>query len=141
MPVSAILPGGPIADEPADVVIAGREVLARGFRPYERVQARRADGAVETRDLLRAGAAVAVFPIDLDRDEGVLIRQVRPAAPPASGKGGLVESHPAPASMTPRAGALCRRPFPAAHIPSPPRRGGPMPTASGIWVPACAYRR
>ena len=41
MPVSAILPGGPIADEPADVVIAGREVLARGFRPYERVQALR----------------------------------------------------------------------------------------------------
>src|SRR2546430_4085557 len=91
MPVSAILPGGPIADEPADVVIAGREVLARGFRPYERVQARRADGAVETRDLLRAGAAVAVLPIDLDRDEVVLIRQFRLAAQLASGKGDLVE--------------------------------------------------
>jgi ADP-ribose pyrophosphatase len=91
MPVSAILPGGPIADEPADVVIAGREVLARGFRPYERVQARRADGAVETRDLLRAGAAVAVLPIDLDRDEVVLIRQVCLAAQLANGKGDLVE--------------------------------------------------
>jgi ADP-ribose pyrophosphatase len=91
MPVSAILPGGPIADEPADVVIAGREVLARGFRPYERVQARRADGAVETRDLLRAGAAVAVLPIDLDRDEVVLIRQFRLAAQLANGKGDLVE--------------------------------------------------
>src|SRR5436190_12925851 len=91
MPVSAILPGGPIADAPADVVIAGREVLARGFRPYERVQARRADGAVETRDLLRAGAAVAVLPIDLDRDEVVLIRQVRLAAQLANGKGDLVE--------------------------------------------------
>src|SRR5436190_3829190 len=91
MPVSAILPGGPIADEPADVVIAGREVLARGFRPYERVQARRADGAVETRDLLRAGAAVAVLPIDLDRDEVVLIRQFRLAAQLASGKGDIVE--------------------------------------------------
>src|SRR2546428_18722 len=86
MPVSAILPGGPIADEPADVVIAGREVLARGFRPYERVQARRADGAVETRDLLRAGAAVAVFPIDLHRDEGGLVPPVLPAAPPAHGQ-------------------------------------------------------
>jgi ADP-ribose pyrophosphatase len=91
MPVSAILPGGPIADEPADVVIAGREVLARGFRPYERVQARRADGAVETRDLLRAGVAVAVLPIDLDRDEVVLIRQFRLAAQLANGKGDLVE--------------------------------------------------
>jgi ADP-ribose diphosphatase len=80
-----------IADEPADVVIAGREVLARGFRPYERVQARRADGAVETRDLLRAGAAVAVLPIDLDRDEVVLIRQFRLAAQLANGKGDLVE--------------------------------------------------
>src|SRR6266550_4277391 len=93
MPVSAILPGGPIADEPADVVIAGREVLARGFRPYERVQARRADGAVETRDLLRAGVAVAVLPIDLDRDEVVLIRQFRLAAQLANGKGGHVEAN------------------------------------------------
>jgi ADP-ribose pyrophosphatase len=91
MPVSAILPGGPIADEPADVVIERREVLARGFRPYERVQARRADADVETRDLLRAGAAVAVLPIDLDRDEGVLIRHFRLAAQLANGKGDLVE--------------------------------------------------
>jgi ADP-ribose pyrophosphatase len=91
MPVSAILPGGPIADEPADVVIERREVLGRGFRPYERVQARRADGDVEMRDLLRAGAAVAVLPIDLDRDEVVLIRQFRLAAQLANGKGDLVE--------------------------------------------------
>jgi ADP-ribose pyrophosphatase len=80
-----------IADEPADVVSVEREVLARGFRPYERVQARGADGAVETRDLLRAGAAVAVLPIDLDRDEVVLIRQFRLAAQLANGKGDLVE--------------------------------------------------
>jgi ADP-ribose diphosphatase len=80
-----------IADEPADVVIKRREVLARGFRPYERVQARSADGDVETRDLLRAGAAVAVLPVDLDRDEIVLIRQFRLAAQLANGKGDLVE--------------------------------------------------
>ena len=80
-----------IADKPEDVVIERREVLARGFRPYERVQARRADGEVETRDLLRAGAAVAVLPIDLDRGEVVLIRQFRLAAQLASGKGDLVE--------------------------------------------------
>ena len=72
-------------------MIKRREVLARGFRPYERVQARRADGEVETRDLLRAGAAVAVLPIDLDRGEVVLIRQFRLAAQLASGKGDLVE--------------------------------------------------
>ena len=80
-----------IADEPADVVIERREVLGRGFRSYERVQARRADGGVETRDLLRAGAAVAVLPIDLDRDEVVLIRQFRLAAQLVNGKGDLVE--------------------------------------------------
>jgi ADP-ribose pyrophosphatase len=80
-----------IADEPAHVVIERREVLGRGFRPYERVQARRADGDVETRDLLRAGAAVAVLPIDLDCDEVVLIRQFRLAAQLANGKGDLVE--------------------------------------------------
>src|SRR5512132_450132 len=80
-----------IADEPADVVIVEREVLGRGFRPYERVQARRADADVETRDLLRAGAAVAVLPIDLDRDEVVFIRQFRLAAQLANGKGDLVE--------------------------------------------------
>jgi ADP-ribose pyrophosphatase len=51
-----------IADEPAEVVIVEHEVLGRGFRTYERVEARRADGDVETRDLLRAGAAVAVLP-------------------------------------------------------------------------------
>jgi ADP-ribose pyrophosphatase len=80
-----------IADEPADVVIERREVLGRGFRPYERVQARRADADVETRDLLRAGAAVAVLPIDLDRNEVVLIRQFRLAAQLANGNGDLVE--------------------------------------------------
>ena len=73
------------------MVIEAREVLGRGFRSYERVQARRADGGVETRDLLRAGAAVAVLPIDLDRDEVVLIRQFRLAAQLANGKGDLVE--------------------------------------------------
>jgi ADP-ribose pyrophosphatase len=80
-----------IADEPADVTIERREVLARGFRPYERLRARRAGGEVETRDLLRAGPAVAVLPIDVDRDEVVLIRQFRLAAQLANGKGDLVE--------------------------------------------------
>jgi ADP-ribose pyrophosphatase len=80
-----------IADEPAEVVIVEHEVLGRGFRTYERVEARRADGDVETRDLLRAGAAVAVLPIDLDCDEVVLIRQFRLAAQLANGKGDLVE--------------------------------------------------
>jgi ADP-ribose pyrophosphatase len=80
-----------IADESADVVIEGREVLARGFRPYERVRVRQAGGEVETRDVLRAAAAVAVLPIDLAREEVVLIRQFRLPAQLANGKGDLVE--------------------------------------------------
>src|SRR5262245_30822615 len=80
-----------IADEPTDVTIEGRDVLARGFRPYERLRARRMGWGVETRDLLRAGPAVAVLPIDVDRDEVVLIRQFRLAAQLANGKGDLVE--------------------------------------------------
>jgi len=80
-----------IADESADVVIEGREVLARGFRPYERVRVRQAGGEVETRDVLRAAAAVAVLPIDLAREEVVLMRQFRLPAQLANGKGNLVE--------------------------------------------------
>ena len=91
MGASAIAVRGPIADEPADVVIAGREVLAGGFRPYEQLRARRAGDEVEVRDLLRAGAAVAVLPIDLSRGEVVLIRQLRLAAHLANGKGDRVE--------------------------------------------------
>jgi ADP-ribose pyrophosphatase len=91
MPVSEIPTDPAIADEPADVAITAREVLCRGFRPYERVRARRAGEKVETRDVLRAGPAVAVLPLDLGRDEIVLIRQFRPAAHLANGKGDLVE--------------------------------------------------
>jgi ADP-ribose pyrophosphatase len=91
MRASGIPEDGPIADEPADVRIAEREVLAGGFRPYERLRARRGGQDVETRDLLRAGSAVAVLPIDLARGEVVLIRQFRLAAQLANGKGDLVE--------------------------------------------------
>ena len=80
-----------IADAAADVLIEAREVLAGGFRPYERVRARRAGEDVETRDLLRVGPAVAVLPVDLAREEVVLIRQFRLAAQLANGKGDLVE--------------------------------------------------
>src|SRR5262249_56959016 len=91
MGASAIAVRGPIADEPADVVIAGREVLAGGFRPYEQLRARRAGDEVEVRDLLRAGAAVAVLPIDLSRRGVGLLPQPRPAAPLAHGQSGLLQ--------------------------------------------------
>jgi len=91
MPVSNIPIDPALADEPADAAIVEREVLAGGFRPYERLRAQGAGEGIETRDLLRAGAAVAVLPIDLERGEVVLIRQFRVAAQLANGRGNLVE--------------------------------------------------
>jgi ADP-ribose pyrophosphatase len=87
-----VLPANPIADDRADVAIAGREVLAEGFRRYERLRVRRTGEDVpRPLDVLRAGPAAAVLPIDLDRDEVVLLRQFRLAADLANGRGNLVE--------------------------------------------------
>jgi ADP-ribose pyrophosphatase len=84
---------GPIADTPAGVVISPPEILAAGFRRYERLRLASADapGGGRRHDILRAGPAAAVLPVDLRRDEVVLIRQFRPAAQLANGNGDLVE--------------------------------------------------
>ena len=87
-----VLPANPIADDRADVVIAGREVLAEGFRRYERLRVRRSGEDVpRALDVLRSGPAAAVLPIDPGRDEVVLLRQFRLAAHLANGRGNLVE--------------------------------------------------
>jgi ADP-ribose pyrophosphatase len=86
------LPANPIADDRADVVIAGREVLAEGFRRYERLRVRRSgENVPRPLDVLRSGPAAAVLPIDPGRDEVVLLRQFRLAAHLANGRGNLVE--------------------------------------------------
>jgi ADP-ribose pyrophosphatase len=87
-----VLPANPIADDRADVVIAGRDVLAEGFRRYERLRVRRSGEDVpRALDVLRSGPAAAVLPIDPGRDEVVLLRQFRLAAHLANGRGNLVE--------------------------------------------------
>ena len=87
-----VLPANPIADDGADVVIAGREVLAEGFRRYERLRVRRSgENVPRPLDVLRSGPAAAVLPIDPGRDEVVLLRQFRLAAHLANGRGNLVE--------------------------------------------------
>jgi ADP-ribose pyrophosphatase len=97
MSTSARLPSGKavvgrIADDRVDVTVADRKLLAKGFRPYERLQFMMADDATpQTADILRAGAAAAVLPLDPTRDEIVLLRQFRLAAHLADGKGQLVE--------------------------------------------------
>jgi ADP-ribose pyrophosphatase len=87
-----VLPANPIVDDRADVVIADREVLAEGFRRYERLRVRRrGENIPRALDVLRSGPAAAVLPIDPGRDEVVLLRQFRLAAHLANGRGNLVE--------------------------------------------------
>jgi ADP-ribose pyrophosphatase len=85
-----------LADLPVNVTLSQPELLAKGYRDYQRYQLtlQGADGApvVQTRDVLRAGKVVAVLPIDLARDEIVLIRQFRLPAHLANGRGDLIET-------------------------------------------------
>lgn len=83
-----------LADRPADLTLSEPELLADGYRPYRRyrVTPRHPAGAVEqSRDVLIAGKVIAVLPIDLARQEIVLIRQFRLAAHLATGKGEMIE--------------------------------------------------
>lgn len=84
-----------LADLPADVTVSPPERLAKAYRDYERyhVTLEGADGAPveQQRDVLRAGQVVAVLPVDLEREEVVLIRQFRLPAHLAGGRGDLIE--------------------------------------------------
>jgi ADP-ribose pyrophosphatase len=84
-----------LADLPADVALSPPQPLAEGYRPYQRyrVTLTDADGTqvTQTRDILRAGKVVAVLPVDVVRDEIVLIRQFRLAAHLATGQGEMIE--------------------------------------------------
>jgi ADP-ribose pyrophosphatase len=85
----------PLADRAVDVAIAGSELLAKGFRAYRRYRFKLPgeDAALppRIRDVLRAGRVAAVLPIDLERDEVVLLRQFRLSGHLANGHGELVE--------------------------------------------------
>jgi len=85
-----------LADLAADVALSQPELLATGYRDYQRYRLTltgtdRAPVA-QVRDILRAGKVVTVLPIDLARDEIVLIRQFRLPAHLANGRGDLVEA-------------------------------------------------
>jgi ADP-ribose pyrophosphatase len=88
--------GGPaLADLPVDVAFADAEPLGKGFREYHRYHFTLPGddhrGESRTHDVLRFGRVVAVLPVDLARDEVVLIRQFRLAAQLANGRGDLIE--------------------------------------------------
>jgi ADP-ribose pyrophosphatase len=85
----------PLTDLPAEVSVLDSEVLGRGFRVYERYHYKLPDDDpkhdLRTHDLIRFGRVVGVLPVDLTRNEVVLIRQFRLPAHLANGNGDLVE--------------------------------------------------
>jgi ADP-ribose pyrophosphatase len=83
-----------LADLPAEAALSQRQVLAQAYRDYCRYSVTLKHGdipLVQERDVLIAGKVVVVMPIDLAREEIVLIRQFRLAAHLANGRGDLVE--------------------------------------------------
>lgn len=84
-----------LADLPAEVALSAPELLAKGYRDYLRyrltLQGAGHAPLTQTRDVLLGGKVVAVLPIDLARDEIVLIRQFRLAAHLANGRGDMIE--------------------------------------------------
>jgi ADP-ribose pyrophosphatase len=85
-----------LTDLTADVALSQPELLANGYCNYYRYRLTLTgiDGApvAQVRDILRAGKVVAVLPVDLARDEIVLIRQFRLPAHLANSRGALVEA-------------------------------------------------
>jgi len=87
--------GTPLADLPVDPALTADELIGNGFRDYRRYRFTLPgdDPALEPRenDVLRFGRVVAILPVDLVREEVVLIRQFRLAAQLANGRGSLIE--------------------------------------------------
>jgi ADP-ribose pyrophosphatase len=84
-----------LTDLAVDASVSAPELLGRGFRVYQRYRYTLPgdDPKLDTRthDLVRFGRIVGVLPVDLVRDEVVLIRQFRLPVHLANGKGDLVE--------------------------------------------------
>lgn len=82
-------------DRPARADVEGPELLAPGFRRYERyhIVLHHADGTsdVQTRDIIRAGSVVGVLGYDPERELVVLIRQFRFGAHLVHDRGDMVE--------------------------------------------------
>ena len=79
-----------LSDSAVEVELTGPENRGGGIYRYERYGVT-LDGATFERDAVRIGRVVVILPVDLDRDEIVLIRQFRLGAHLALGKGDVVE--------------------------------------------------
>jgi ADP-ribose pyrophosphatase len=84
-----------LADRPAEITLSQPKVLASAYRDYHRyhvtIRPHGAPPVSQERDVLIAGKVVVVMPIDIVRQEIVLIRQFRLPAHLANGCGDLVE--------------------------------------------------
>jgi ADP-ribose diphosphatase len=86
----------PLTDVAADIIaLSAPELLGKGFRTYERYRYTLPGDdpklGMRTHDLIRFGRIVGVLPVDLARNEVVLIRQFRLPAQLANRKGELIE--------------------------------------------------
>jgi ADP-ribose pyrophosphatase len=79
-----------LSDAAAQVAVSGPEGRGGGIYRYERYRVE-LDGATLERDVVRIGRVVVIVPVDLERDEVVLIRQFRLGAHLALGLGDLLE--------------------------------------------------
>ena len=79
-----------LSDTAVEVALSGPETRGGGIYGYERYRIE-LDGTAIERDVVRIGRVVVIVPVDLDRDEIVLIRQFRLGAHLALGLGDLVE--------------------------------------------------
>lgn len=79
-----------LSDHPVAAHLTGPEDRGGGHHRYERYRVA-IDGLHVDRDVLRVGRVVVILPIDVDRDEVVLIRQFRLGAQLALSKGDMIE--------------------------------------------------
>jgi ADP-ribose pyrophosphatase len=79
-----------LSDSPADVALDGPEDRGGGKYRYERYRVT-AGGQTVGRDVVRVGPVVVVIPVDLQRNEVVMLRQFRLGAHLAVGRGEQVE--------------------------------------------------
>jgi ADP-ribose pyrophosphatase len=79
-----------LSDAAVEAELSGPENRGGGFFGYERYHVR-LDGAAFERDAVRIGRVVVILPVDLERDEIVLIRQFRLGAHLALGRGDMAE--------------------------------------------------
>jgi ADP-ribose pyrophosphatase len=82
-----------LADHPVEATLGKPDLLGRGIYRFERYRVALPGRGPEalTRDVVRVGRVVVILPIDLERDEIVLLRQFRLGAHLAIGMGDMVE--------------------------------------------------